>query len=93
MSRLTRCGPGNAPGGERRRRILFCLAAILLLIAILPELGAHRFLVINTSPSVAPGLYLRSTMEPTVGQIVDFHIPYPAMHYVQGRTGKDGHDW
>ncbi len=56
MSRLTLCGPRNAPGNERRRRILSRLAVILLVFAIIPELGAHRFLVINTSPSVAPGL-------------------------------------
>jgi conjugative transfer signal peptidase TraF len=93
MSHLTLRSPRNAPGSERRRRILLRLAAILLLITIVPELGAHRFLVINTSPSVAPGLYLRSSEEPTVGAIVDFCIPPEARPYVLGRTGNTGESW
>ena len=93
MPHLTLRGPRNAPGSERRRRILLCLATILLLIAIVPKLGAHRFLVINTSPSVAPGLYLRSSEEPTVGTIVDFCIPPEARAYVFGRTGNTGENW
>lgn len=41
---------------------------------MLPYLVGRRFIVINTSPSVAPGLYVRSATEPTVGAIVDFAI-------------------
>jgi conjugative transfer signal peptidase TraF len=94
MSRLTLCGGRATFGGvRRRRRVLFRLAAILLLIAILPELGAHRILVVNTSPSVAPGLYLRCSQEPAVGKLVDFCIPLAARPYVRARTGYGGDDW
>lgn len=78
---------------RRRRRVLFRIAAVLLLIAIIPELGAHRILVINTSPSVAPGLYRRSSDEPAVGKLVDFCIPPAARDYVRGRTGNSGENW
>jgi type IV secretory pathway protease TraF len=61
--------------------------------AILPTLFGHRVVVINTSPSVAPGLYVRCAIVPAVGRIVDFRIPYSARHYVQGRTGQDAEDW
>jgi type IV secretory pathway protease TraF len=61
--------------------------------AILPALVGRRVVVINTSPSVAPGLYVRCAIEPAVGQIVDFVIPYCARHYIQGRTGQNGDDW
>ncbi|MGD0767263.1 MAG: S26 family signal peptidase [Tepidisphaeraceae bacterium] len=93
MSRLMLCG-GHVPSGrERRRRVLSRVAVILLVFAIIPELGAHRFLVINTSPSVAPGLYLRSSEEPAVGKLVDFCIPPAARAYVLGRTGNSGDNW
>jgi conjugative transfer signal peptidase TraF len=61
--------------------------------AVLPALVGHRVVVINTSPSVVPGLYVRCATEPAVGRIVDFRIPSLARHYVQGRTGQDGEDW
>ncbi|HTW63950.1 MAG TPA: S26 family signal peptidase [Bryobacteraceae bacterium] len=93
MPRLTPHGGCAAVGTARRRRILLRLAAILLLIAIIPELGAHRILVINTSPSVAPGLYLRSSEEPAVGKLVDFCIPPAARPYIFGRTGESGENW
>jgi conjugative transfer signal peptidase TraF len=93
MLRLTFCGLRNSPGSERRRRILWRVAVILSVFVIIPELGAHRFLVINTSPSVAPGLYLRSSEEPAVGKLVDFCIPPAARSYVLGRTGNSGDDW
>jgi conjugative transfer signal peptidase TraF len=93
MWRTKLCGPQNASGSERRRRVLLRLAVILLVFAIIPELGAHRFLVINTSPSVAPGLYLRTSEEPAVGRLVDFCIPPAARVYVLGRTGNSGENW
>jgi conjugative transfer signal peptidase TraF len=93
MSRLTLSGSRNAPGSERRRRVLLWIAVILLVFGIIPELGAHRFLVINTSPSVAPGLYLRSLDQPAVGKLVDFCIPPAARAYVLGRTGNTGDNW
>jgi len=93
MSHLTLCGPRNALDNERRHRVLLRVAVILMVFAIIPELGAHRFLVINTSPSVAPGLYLRSSEEPAVGKLVDFCIPPAARVYVLGRTGNNGENW
>ena len=53
----------------------------------------HRILVINTSPSVAPGLYLRSSQDPAVGRLVDFCVPLAARPYVRDRTGYGGDDW
>jgi conjugative transfer signal peptidase TraF len=61
--------------------------------AILPTVVGRRVIVINTSPSVAPGLYLRSSEEPAVGKLVDFSIPPAARGYVLGRTGNNGDDW
>jgi hypothetical protein len=58
--------------------------------AILPTLVGHRVVVINTSPSVAPGLYVRCASEPAVGRIVDFRIPYSARQYVQGAPARMG---
>jgi conjugative transfer signal peptidase TraF len=56
-------------------------------------LFANRQIVINTSPSVQPGLYLRSSSELAVGQIVDFRIPSAARNYIESRTGQNGEDW
>ena len=61
--------------------------------AILPTVVGRRVIVINTSPSVAPGLYLRSSEEPAVGKLVDFCIPPAARAYVRARTGKNGENW
>jgi len=68
-------------------------AAILLLVIRFQNLGLQRVLVINTSPSVAPGLYLRSSEQPAIGKLVDFRIPPTARDYLRGRTGNDGEDW
>jgi conjugative transfer signal peptidase TraF len=61
--------------------------------AILPTVVGRRVIIINTSPSVAPGLYLRSSQQPAVGKLVDFCIPPAARTYVLGRTGHRGDDW
>jgi len=66
---------------------------LLALWAILPTLVGRRLIVINTSPSVAPGLYVRYATEPAIGQIIDFRIPPRARAYVRTRTGQDGDDW
>ena len=79
--------------GDRARRVLLRLGAIVMVLAILPEMGTRRVLVINTSASVAPGLYLRSSDEPAVGKLVDFCIPPAARDYVRGRTGNSGENW
>ncbi|HVT89411.1 MAG TPA: S26 family signal peptidase [Tepidisphaeraceae bacterium] len=66
---------------------------LLALLIILSKLVGHRAAIVNTSPSVAPGLYVRSSAEPAVGQIVDFCIPRAARDYVSARTGHTGENW
>ena len=85
--------PAVSPRRARSRRLLRLALGVMGMWAILPTLVGHRVVVINTSPSVAPGLYLWSANEPTVGQIIDFRIPDFASPYVQGRTGNNGGDW
>lgn len=77
----------------RRDRVLTSLVAILVALAVLSKWGERRVVVINTSPSVAPGLYLRSSEEPAVGKLVDFCIPIAARDYVRERTGNSGENW
>ncbi len=77
----------------RSHRILRLALGLMGMWAILPTVVGQRVIVINTSPSVAPGLYVRCTSEPAVGQIVDFRIPCRAKQYVQARTGQNGEDW
>ena len=90
MPRLVVCCLFGVP---RRRAALGICGLGLLGFAILPVMAGPRFVVINTSPSVAPGLYVRSAMGPQVGRIVDFRIPDRARSYIQGRTGQVGQDW
>jgi conjugative transfer signal peptidase TraF len=54
---------------------------------------ANRQIVIDTSPSVTPGLYVRSSAAPAVGQLVEFRIPASVRSYIHSRTGHDGQDW
>jgi len=82
------------PGFSGRQRWLKRIAfGFVAAWAILPTVVGQRVIVINTSPSVAPGLYLRSSDEPAVGKLVDFCIPPAARGYVLGRTGNNGDDW
>ncbi len=60
---------------------------------VISWLLADRQIVINTSPSVAPGLYLRVDERPAVGRIVDFRIPARAWSYIRQRTGQMGRNW
>lgn len=74
------------------------LATGLLLAAGLgagSAICADRQIVINTSPSVAPGLYIRCHEPPAVGRLVDFRLPGAAAAYVRSRThGKtSGENW
>jgi conjugative transfer signal peptidase TraF len=85
--------PATSARSARSRRLLRLALSMMGVWAILPTLVGHRVVVINTSPSVAPGLYLRSASEPAVGQIIDFRIPEFARPYVQGRTGNNGENW
>ncbi len=60
---------------------------------VISWLLADRQIVINTSPSVAPGIYLRVDERPAVGRIVDFRIPARAWPYIRERTGHTGRNW
>jgi conjugative transfer signal peptidase TraF len=64
-----------------------------LLVGIAASLFANRQIVVNTSPSVMPGLYFKSSATPAVGCIIDFRIPESARAYVKARTGHRGQDW
>ncbi len=67
-------------------------AGLALLIGL--SIGwADRQIVINTSESMPPGLYVRTRGPLTVGQIVDFVIPPTARDYIRQRTGRDGTNW
>ncbi len=79
--------------GKRRQALKRIVFGLLAACALLPTIVGQRVIVINTSPSVAPGMYLRSASEPTVGRIIDFRIPDYARPYVQGRTGNNGENW
>jgi conjugative transfer signal peptidase TraF len=68
-------------------------AGLACAFAMLPTLFGRRVIVVNTSPSVAPGLYVRSGLAPAVGRVVDFRLPPAARVYVRARTGRDGKDW
>jgi conjugative transfer signal peptidase TraF len=85
--------PATSARRARSRRLLRLALGMMGVWAILPTVVGHRVVVINTSPSVAPGLYLRSASEPAVGRIIDFRIPDSARPYVQGRTGNNGENW
>jgi len=76
-----------------KRPILRVTFGLLGVWAILPSVVGPRVIVINTSPSVAPGLYVRCAGPPAVGRIIDFRVPYLARPYVRERTGCDGDDW
>jgi conjugative transfer signal peptidase TraF len=66
---------------------------IVLTAMAMASTAGNRQIVINTSPSVPPGLYVRSTEPPRVGAIVDFRIPPSARQYVFARAGNSGEDW
>ena len=74
------------------RRLLWSLVLLSLFIAT-SLLLANRQLVINTSPSVAPGIYISVDEKPAVGRIVDFRIPARAWPYIRQRTGHMGRNW
>jgi conjugative transfer signal peptidase TraF len=77
----------------RPRHSLRLALGLMVTWASLPTLVGQRVIVINTSPSVTPGLYIRSNAVPAIGQIVEFRIPLSVRPYIQSRTGHDGQDW
>lgn len=77
----------------RRHPLLSAGLFFATALAILSKLYADRQIVLNTSASISPGLYVRSAAVPAVGRLVDFRIPLAARGYVEGRTGYDGRNW
>ncbi len=78
---------------NRFRRTGRWVTSFFAAILILHQVIGNRFLVMNTSPSVAPGLYVRSWASPAVGELVDFCIPPAARDYVLTRSGNSGQSW
>jgi conjugative transfer signal peptidase TraF len=93
MRNVTDLTSASCAHRTRPRRWLRVAVGLLGMWAVLPTVVGQRVIVINTSPSVAPGLYVRCTTEPAVGQIVDFRIPARARYYIAARTGQTGDDW
>ena len=77
----------------RRLGRLWIVSLAGLAVMAIGSVWANRQIVINTSPSVRPGLYIRSWEPLHVGAIVDFRIPATARAYVRARTGKNGDVW
>lgn len=76
-----------------KRPVWMASVGATFLLGVLTSLFADRQIVVNTSPSVPPGLYVKSSRKPAVGAIIDFSIPVAARDYVQSRTGCRGEDW
>jgi conjugative transfer signal peptidase TraF len=79
-----------------RQRSFWGLCGGLSAMALLGAVSicfANRQIVIDTSPSVVPGLYVRSNAMPAVGQLVEFRIPASVRSYIRSRTGRDGQNW
>jgi conjugative transfer signal peptidase TraF len=83
----------NRTRTRRLRRLRRLGLGLMVTWAILPTLVGQRVIVINTSPSVAPGLYVRCAIEPAVGQLVDFCIPAGAKEYIEARSRQPDDDW
>jgi conjugative transfer signal peptidase TraF len=77
----------------RTRRLRRLALGLMVTWAVVPMLAGQRVIVINTSPSVTPGLYISSNAAPAIGQLVEFRIPVSVRSYIQSRTGHDGRDW
>jgi conjugative transfer signal peptidase TraF len=77
----------------RRHPLLALVLSMTFVLAIVSWVFADRQIVVNTSPSVPSGLYLRSDEPPCVGALIDFRIPEAARRYVQIRTRQDGINW
>ncbi len=78
---------------QRSKRALCFALSPLAVLGVVSICFANRQIVINTSPSVTPGFYMRSNAVPAVGQLVEFRIPISVRSYIQSRSGHDGEDW
>lgn len=77
----------------RHHRLLALALFLTLGLGVASGCFADRQIVINTSPSVPPGLYVRSGEPPRVGALIDFQVPDAARRYVRLRTGENGTNW
>ena len=77
----------------RRHPILSAGLTLTAVLGVASTFFADRQVVINTSPSVQPGIYIRSCATPKVGAIVDFEIPTAAQPYIHARSGYSGENW
>ena len=76
-----------------RRRLVACLIGLIAFGLWVHASGGRRWIVINTSPSVTPGLYVTTDQLPGVGELVSFEMPLAARAYIRDRTGNDGAGW
>ena len=87
MSRPGRRPAAAAARAARRHPVLAALAAAAVAVAGLSVAFADRQLTVDTSPSVTPGLYVRTAAAPGVGSLVEFRLPPAAWPYVRSRVG------
>ncbi len=73
----------------RAHPLLVTLALLAFATASLSIGFADRQVVINTSPSVHPGIYVRTAAAPAVGTLVEFRLP-PAACGVRPLAGGGG---
>jgi type IV secretory pathway protease TraF len=67
-----------------RLSVLFVVATALPVgLAVASAALPRPLVLINPSPSVPPGLYLRSPLEPAVGRLLAFYTPRPGRAYAQ----------
>jgi conjugative transfer signal peptidase TraF len=85
--------PSSSATRQRTNRILCVTLVLLAVLGAVSMWFANRQIVINTSPNVTPGLYIRRNIAPAIGQLVEFRIPVSVRAYILARAGHDGHDW
>lgn len=60
---------------DRNNSVLKVLAGLLVLSLLLACALPSRFIILNLSPSVAPGFYVAIGARPGAGQLVEFRLP------------------
>lgn len=67
--------------------------AMLAVFGTVALVFGDRQVVVNTSPSVASGLYGRVDAVPVVGRLVSFQMPESAWRYLEARSGRQPEGW
>lgn len=86
----------RASGSFARRHPVLAVVTVVAGAAVaLSWAFADRQFIVDTSPSVTPGLYVRTGAAPTVGALVEFRLPADAQPYVRSRVadGQPVADW